>query len=99
MAEAPDPNFLQQSWQWMAGIIGALAGGWKYVDARLERKATKEELAELLKRIDKSNEHIEKLYSNAERDRERMSDGFSAIKDDMHDKFDALKTIIMEAKK
>lgn len=82
MAEpSVDPGFWSSIANWLWGIVLAMFGvGVKHVNG----KADKSEVAEILKRIDKSNEHIEKLYSNAEADRRFTRD--------LHDK--AMDTII-----
>lgn len=64
-----EPGWLSAAWAWIAGIGGSLVAAWKYLEARLEKKADKTDVVELLKRIDKTNDHVEKLYENAERDR------------------------------
>ena len=62
-----DPNWLNTAWTWIAGIGTTAWGGWKYIDSK----------------IGKQNDHIEKLYQNAENDRRFTRD--------LHDK--AMDTI------
>lgn len=64
-----DPGWLAQIGQWAAAVAAAAWSVWKYVDSKLN----------------KTNEHIEKLYENAEQDRRFTRD--------LHDK--AMEAIAM----
>ena len=78
-----DPSWIQSAWQWMAAIGGSLFTGWKYVDAKLEKKADADDVKTCLR-------HIEQLYKDNERDRERAAKD----KEDMRDFHDeAMRTI------
>ena len=101
-----EPGWLSAAWAWIAGIGATVWGGWKFIDTkfvdlheRVDQKAYKSDVREALDRIDKSNTHIERLYENAEKDREKFSHAILGIKDDVHGKFDSLKTIIMNERR
>lgn len=66
---------LDELWKWLAGGAASLASGGfayhRYIDAKIGKKADKEEMTRALG-------HIEKLYENAEADRR--------LTRDLHDK-------------
>src|SRR4051812_31993750 len=71
-----EPGWLSAAWAWIAGIGTSIVGAWKFIDAKLsalgarvDAKADKADLAAMLERLDKTNQHIERLYENAEKDR------------------------------
>lgn len=87
-----DLSLVQTIIGWAASLGGAAWGVIKHIDGKLDNKADEEDVKSCL-------HHIEKLFDNAEKDRQRVSDQAIILKDDIHEKFDALKTIIMDLKK
>jgi hypothetical protein len=81
-----DPSLVSKAFDWAwAGILGLVGviytvndkkhesavQALRSLNVELKSKVDKDDIKEILERIDKSNSHIEKLYSNAEVDREK----------------------------
>lgn len=89
MSVEQDPGF----WKWVAGslitLAGTVWGGFKYVDARFDRKADKHtvnnQINDLKNADTKCLGHIEKLFENAEADRKLTRDLHDAALKEVRD--------------
>lgn len=100
MSEPSDPNFWHSVAGWAGAVISSLIGyivhghneKIKDMQKAIDSKADDNELT-------RQRGNIDKLFDGQRQIEQTMAKGFSDIKDDLHEKYDDLKTIIMDLRK
>lgn len=74
-------------WKWLAGslvtAVGAMFGGWKWLDAKLDKKADKEEvdaaINEVREEITIQRGHVSKIFDQIRENEQRAQDRHERI--------------------
>lgn len=98
MSVENDPSF----WKWLVGVGGsasvAVVGAWKYVDAKLEKKVSKETFDDAVKRADISRQELrESIEQQRKETRENvigLHGKLDGLRDHVDEKFDRLADLI-----
>ena len=74
-------------WQWVSGAVlsaaGTVAGAWKYIDSRLEKKADKQAVNNQFQRVENEltmqRGHIAKVFDQMRENEQRAQDRHERI--------------------